>query len=122
MEKRRPRVGDSVIFHDSKGKAHNALLKAVWDQYRSVEDEKGEFVTDDNGNYVTEPMFAEDDLSDLPCVNLVYVSDDPNRDDSCGRQTEIDTSVGHKGSQNVHGNYWRFEWEEPNPYRAPSDT
>jgi hypothetical protein len=122
MEKRRPRVGDVVIFHDGSGKARNALLKAVWDQSRSVTDDEGNFVVDEKGVYVTEPSFASDDLTELPCVNLVYVSGDPSREDGCGRQTQIETSVVHKSHQAVHGNYWRFAWEDPNPYRAPSDV
>lgn len=125
MEKRRPRVRDVVIFHDSKGNAHSALLKIVWDQSRAVKDESGEYVLEEDGQNKTEPLYASDDLSDLPCVNLVYVSDDPNRGDSCGRQTIVETSVPHKGwggDAAVHGFYWRFDWEEPTPYRAPSDA
>ena len=107
MEKRRPRVKDVVIFHDSKGEAQNALLKAVWDQWTAVTDYDGEYVDDGNGNIVQKPIYEPDDLTNLPCVNLSYVSDDPKREDSCGRQTIVETSVPHKGSQNVHGFYWR---------------
>lgn len=124
MEKRRPRVRDVVVYHDGSGKEHNALLKAVWDQSQSVTDDEGNLVTDEKGVYVTKPMFASDDLTELPCVNLVYVSGDPDRQDNCGRQTQIETSVVHKdqGQGAVHGNYWRFPWEEPVPFRAPSDV
>ncbi len=123
MEKRRPRVKDVVIFHDGSGKENNALLKAVWDQTQSVTDDEGNLVADEKGVYVTEPRFAPDDLTELPCVNLVYVSDDPDRQDNCGRQTQIETSVPHADPvQGVHGFYWRFEWEEALPYRAPSDV
>ena len=97
MEKRRPRVRDSVIYHDEHGIPHNALLTCVFDQAK-----------------------AEDDLTDLPCVNLVYVTEDEDRGDSYGRQILRETSQVHKTSMHTHGHYWRFEWEEPNKYVEPS--
>lgn len=121
MEKRRPRVEDVVIFHDTKGKAHNALVKCVFDQMVAPE------ITDEEGNITgyeeTRLKYAEDDLTDLPLVNLVHVSSDPDRQDGCGRQTEVPSSVPHANHESgVHGYYWRFVWEEPVPYRAPSDV
>jgi len=53
------------------------------------------------------------------CVNLVLVSGDEKKEDQYGRQIERETSCSHKSVQPVHGNYWRFEDEEPNPYREP---
>ena len=32
MEKRMPKVGDHVIFDDSKGRPNNALVAAVWSE------------------------------------------------------------------------------------------
>lgn len=118
----RPRVRDHVVFHDSRGVAHNALVKAAWDVMECETDEKGEYVSDGDGNYKNHPKYADDDPTDLPCINLVYVSDDDNRGDSCGRQTIVEGSVVHKSSQHVHGQYWRWPHEEENPYRAPSDV
>lgn len=43
-----------------------------------------------------------------PGCNLVYVSSDVERNDSSGRQTEIATSVVHKGNQVAHGNFWMW--------------
>ena len=120
MEKRRPRVGDVVVFHDPRGKAHNALVKCVFDTQRVVKNGE-EYVKDENGNPLMED-YPVDDLTDLPLVNLVHVSSDKDRQDSCGRQTEIVTSLQHCRSSTVHGFYWRFGWEEPNPYRAPTDV
>lgn len=99
LDKRRPRVRDSVIYHDSKGSPHNALLTCVFDQ----------------------DIYGPDDLTSLPCVNLVYVTEDRARDDSYGRQIVRETSQVHKTSMPTHGHYWRFEWEEPNPYVVPSE-
>lgn len=122
MEKRRPRVRDVVVFHDSKGEPHSALVKCVFDHQRPVKDEKGEYVMNaDTGCPVMEDIPA-DDLTELPLLNLVYVSGDKSRQDQCGRQTEIVTSIQHKAGSTVHGYYWRFDWEEPNPYRAPTDV
>lgn len=120
MEKRRPRVRDHVIYHDEHGNPHKALVTCVFDQSKSVEDSEGNMVEKD-GRYVTEPMFAEDDLSELPCLNIVYVSDDEARDDSYGRQIVRETSQVHKLNMQTHGHYWRFPWEEPNPVAVPSE-
>jgi len=120
-ERRRPRVGDVVVYHDPSGKAHNALVKCVFDVQKLVADDDGNFVEDEKGLYIQED-YDPLDLTDLPLVNLVHVSGDKDRQDKCGRQTEIVTSLAHKISQGVHGFYWRFAWEEPNPYRAPTDV
>lgn len=55
----------------------------------------------------------------LNCINLVVVSSDEKKQDSCGRQIEHHTSQSHGAEMKVHGNYWRFEDEEPNAYVAP---
>jgi hypothetical protein len=51
------------------------------------------------------------------CVNLVFVSSDESKVDTYGRQIERQTSCVHKGSTPVHGNYWRWPDEEPNPVK-----
>jgi len=53
------------------------------------------------------------------CVNVLFVSSDERRKDDTGRQIERSASVQHKSVQTVHGFYWRFAEEEPNPYKAP---
>jgi hypothetical protein len=41
-------------------------------------------------------------------VNVVIISQDPNRDDNYGRQTERFTSIVHESYQNPPvGNYWK---------------
>lgn len=80
-------VGDFVIWHDSKGRPHNALVTTVWSQ---------------------------------TCINLVIVSGDDEKQDQYGRQIERYTSQPYKSLNSVHGNYWRFYGDEPNPYQAPT--
>lgn len=88
-EKRMPKVGDVVVYHDELGAPHNALLTAVW--------------TEDT-------------------VNLLYISGDEERHDSYGRQIERATSLLHGSKQDVHGNYWRYQEEAPNPMKEPVET
>ena len=57
-----------------------------------------------------------------PMVNLVYVSSDESRTDVYGRQIERATSCTHKSKTQVHGMYWRYLEEEPNPIVKPSQT
>lgn len=93
-----PRVGDTVIYHDEYGKAYNALLTAVH-------------------GWETEGIAIADQM---PCVNLLYVSGDENRQDNYGRQVERVSSAVHKSMNGgVHGNYWRTAQEEPNEYSTP---
>lgn len=40
-------------------------------------------------------------------VNLLFVSDDPARQDDYGRQIERRSSVSHQSSQQAPGNYWK---------------
>lgn len=92
----RPIVGDHVIFHDSRGVPHAAIVTAVWDQ---------------------------DTLIDQPMINCVYVSSDPTKKDDYGRQIERATSCSHGGTNGAcHGYYWRHADEEPNPVREPSSV
>ena len=86
------KIDDQIVYHDPTGKPHNALVTAVWSQLP-------------NG-----------------CLNLVYVSSDQNKQDQYGRQIERATSVNHKDYMRVHGSYWRFVDETPNPYVKPESV
>jgi hypothetical protein len=86
LEPRVPQIGDPVVWHDSTGVPHNALVTAVWGP---------------------------------TCINVVVVSSDKNKGDDYGRQIERNTSSLHKSVNQVHGFYWRFPDEEPNPYVPP---
>jgi hypothetical protein len=55
-------------------------------------------------------------------VNVVYVSSDETRTDTYGRQIERATSLSHKSKTPVHGMYWAFPEEEPNPIVQPTQT
>ena len=99
MTKTTPKIGGLVIFHDSTGRAHNALATAVF----------GETVVDASG------------YSHEPCMNIVFVSSDTKREDSYGRQIEREpTSIVHASDNSAHGNYWRRLDEEPNPIVKPN--
>jgi len=95
-----PRVSDVVVFHDTKGVAHNALVTCYHGQ------------VDDDGNNV----------GNVGCVNLVCVTDDERRTDGYGRQTIHESSVPHVSTWDPHGFYWRWPDEAANPYKAPSAT
>lgn len=85
-----PAIGDVVIYHDPKGQPFNAIVTCVWTG------------------------------SPAPLLNVVYVSGDDTRQDSYGRQIERSTSTMHKSQSMVHGAYWRWPEEEPNPRVAPA--
>ena len=56
------------------------------------------------------------------CINVVIVSGDAAKTDSYGRQIERVTSLSWGGNMTVHGNYWRFEDEVPNPIAVPAEA
>ena len=87
------KIGDHVVWHDSKGNPHNALVICNFGQTGRPAEEG--------------------------CINVVMASPDENEDDTYGRQIRRETSQVHKSRQNAHGGYWRFPEEEPNPYVAP---
>lgn len=77
--------GDYVIFHDSTGRPHDALVTASWSG------------TLDGA------------------INVVYVSSDPNEHDAYGQQTKRESSVTHATKTNVFGRYWRRPSEVARP-------
>lgn len=85
MDLKLEQLDPMVVFVDEKGVEHKALVTAVW---------PGEYA----GN---NPPTNE------PGINLVFVSSDPSKDDSYGRQIERRTSVVHKSGQPAPGNYWK---------------
>lgn len=88
---RRYEIGQTVIFVDAKGKAHDALVTAWWMQpgldHRSC-----------NTGVPTEG-------TSVGC-NVVYVVSEPDKADPYGRQIERETSVVHKSGQTAPGMYW----------------
>jgi len=96
-----PCVKDVVVFHDSTGTPHTAFVTAYFGQ-----------MSEDGSGYVGEPG----------CANLVFVSDNESKHDDYGRQIERETSVAHRSSWYVHGNYWRWPDEDPIPYKPPTSV
>lgn len=90
-----PNVGETVVFHDARGKAHDALVQVVWKPY---------------------PGQPENNIG----LNVVHVSSDENKTDQYGRQIEHATSVPHASWAVAHGMYWRFADETPRPVQAPA--
>jgi hypothetical protein len=70
-------VGRAVIFTDTHGVKHNALVTAVWGELG------------------------------VHSINLLFVEDDPAKTDQYGRQiNRQNTSVVHKSGQSAHGMYY----------------
>lgn len=93
---RQVHVEDSVVYVDSLGQPHNAVVTAVWGDHP----------------YDGSP----------PCLNLVFVAGDDTKKDRYGRQIERETSVVHRTHQPAHGCYWMWPGEKPNPVRAPAES
>ena len=88
-ENERYKYGAPIIFVDSVGEKHDALV-TTWhgvDHYRQHL-----------------PTME-------PGVNLVIVSQDESKTDSYGRHVERSTSVCHRGVQPAHGMYWLWPEE-----------
>lgn len=79
MVEQKLQIGDFVVFVDEHRIDRPALVKHVWPGMSGTEDG----------------------------CNLVFVSSDHDRKDSCGRQTEIKTSVPHLSSQPAGGYAWK---------------
>lgn len=92
------RVGERVIYVDKYAVPRDALITIWWS----------------GGQLVEEYVSANGE----PGCNLAFISGDPARDDSCGRQIERETSVVHKTAQVAHGFYWCWEDELDDAQRA----
>lgn len=85
----------SIIYVDSKGVQHQALVTRWWDaHFGGAATERG--------------------------CNLVYVTADETKTDPYGAQLERATSVVHKSAQPAAGSYWY--WPEEMGTGAPSDA
>ncbi len=83
---RKYEVGERIIYVDKYSVPRDALITIWWGE---------------------QPAYKKDGDPDAePGCNLAFISGDPNRDDSCGRQIERETSVVHKTAQPAHGLYW----------------
>lgn len=80
-EVRQPVIGQSVVFTDSHGMGHPALITAV------------------HGTATAQWQAS---------VNLLYVTNDTSKTDPYGHQIERNSSVVHKTSQGANGMFWTY--------------
>jgi hypothetical protein len=85
MNTQQPKVGDSVIFIDSKRTRHAALVTHVW------------------------PGIAGGTVAG---ANVVFVSNDEARTDPYGRQLERATSIVHLSAQPAGAFAWCWPSED----------
>ena len=105
MEKpRQPEVRDAVIYFDEYRRECPALLEAV------------------HGEVSGGPVPGHEQQEwYVPCVNLMFISPDPDKTDGYGRQKDHRSSCVHASSQNPRvGSYWCFP-EEVDKYRPEED-
>jgi hypothetical protein len=88
---RKYKIGGHVIYVDEWGIPRDALITVWW----CGDNEVYAYIAD-NGE---------------PGCNLLFISGDEKRKDSCGRQSEHSTSVIHRTAQPAHGTYWCWEDE-----------
>jgi hypothetical protein len=100
----------SIIYVDPRGVRRSALVTAWWGA-----PEAGWKDEDVTGNTPASAPAGYVSPTGEPGCNLIFISGDPARKDSCGRQTEHSTSVVHKSNQPAHGNYWCWPDEDSNP-------
>lgn len=79
-------VGDPVVFVNALGIEHRALATALWGTFEEGDPSHG---------------------TPIPSLNVVFVSNDPDKHDTYGRQIERATSVVHASLQAAHGMSWR---------------
>jgi hypothetical protein len=109
--------GAVVVFVDENRRRHNALVtEAHGDSLGRVaqykKDAEGKVVYDDNGRYPVEEGHGPIG-ENWPCVNLTFVSSDPRKTDTYGRQIERDsTSVPYLDDSTAAGYCFFFVGEE----------
>lgn len=86
------RVGSRVIYVDTVAVQFDALVTAVWG----------------------------DPATQVPCINLVFVTKDEAMQDSYGRQISRQTSLCHRSVNPAHGQYYMMPGDTPNPVQQAS--
>jgi hypothetical protein len=105
------KIGDHVLFADSRSRPVHAVVSAVWPKMKVVA------APDDPAAY--DGKKAVPDPDQAPSLNVVFVSMDEARHDSYGRQVERETSLAHVSAQPAPGMYWcRPEEYDPARDRA----
>lgn len=109
--------GSIVIFVDAERRRHNALVtEAHGDELgreaKYKHDEEGHVCYDEKGIYPVIESYGPVGER-WPCINLTYVSSDPKKHDSYGRQLERDaTSVPYLEDSTAAGYCFFFPGEE----------
>ncbi len=95
-ERRKPKVGDVIVYHNERGVPHNGLITAVWGDYmvNILHISSNESQKDDYGRQVIRE-------SSVPMIG--YPFGQPNAEGSC-----------------VHGRYARYPEEAPVEYKEPA--
>lgn len=78
------KIGMFVKVVDEVGVTHDGLVTQQWGHAKVKDGEAG------------------------PCINVLYVVDDPARSDPYGNQIERLSSCSHKRSTPAPGRYWYF--------------
>ena len=95
------KIGDNVIWYDRYGRPRPALVQAI----------HGDETMKRYDRYVN-PHFPDMEpksgIVGAPSINVVIISDNPDKSDSYGRQIEHETSVPHREDQRAHGYFWDF--------------
>ena len=125
-------VGEPVIYTDEHRRNHHALITCVHGESyptrgHGLQKESIDFAAIDEVQAQahaecagqegrTDPRWRQEGPGETfdqhPCVNLVFVVDDGDRQDDYGRQIERYTSVSHSRQQTGGGFCWRFPDEE----------
>lgn len=85
--KRKYVVGEHVVYVDQWGIPRDALVTNWFIYNQTVEEYK--------------TMYSRE-----PGCNVILISGDPAKQDSCGRQSYHETSTVHKTNQAAPGRYW----------------
>lgn len=93
---RKLEVGCSLIYIDPLREKHVSVVTAVW---------KNEYPNDPSGFNPPEGAIRDG-------VNLVYVSSDPQKMDTYGRQIERQTSIVHRSMQPAPGGANSWCWPD----------
>lgn len=87
--RKKPEVGDAIIYHNEKGVGHNGLITCIWGEYMV------------NIVYVSSNDSQKDDYGRQTI-----------------RESSV-SMIGQPGHSTAHGRYARYPSEEAMPYAPP---
>jgi hypothetical protein len=95
------KIGDNVLWYDRYGRPRPALVQAI-----HGDETMKKYQSFKNLSFPDWP--EKTGIIGAPSINILVISDNPDKSDSYGRQIEHETSVPHKEDQRAHGYYWDF--------------